>query len=127
MVSLYDIIQYLYPNAAPEMNVTVRNEQIVLWGLAVPRPTPAEIDAARLPVLKNSKRLEMRRAAFQEQDTLLAPGYEDRDYIHVILAALQRNPDPRQGALMTIKQKLDTKLSAVDAATTQADVSVITW
>lgn len=80
-----------------------------------------------LDELKARKRLEIRRAAFAEQDTHLAPGYEDRDYIHIILAALQNKPDPRQNALLNIKTKLDEKIAQINAATTEAAVELVTW
>lgn len=121
---------YMYPyEPVPPMNYEVVSGGITYWNAAVlgPRPTEQQLQDAWLPALKTQKRLEIRRAAFTEQDTYLAPGYEDRDYIHIILAAVQNKPDPRQAALLNIKTKLDSKLAEINAATTEAEVEAVTW
>lgn len=97
-----------------------------VWDEVEQRPRP-RTSAENLEELRDSKYREIRQAAFAEQDTYLAPGYEDRDYIHIILAVMQNKPDPRQNALIDIKTKLDTKIGQINAATTEAEVEAISW
>lgn len=128
MVSLYDIIQRLHPDAEPEMSVEVRGGKITRWGLADPRPTRADLDAARLPALRESKRQEMRRAAFSEMDTHLIDGYPERDLIFIILDKAQGVNDPRLSALADIRERLADKTAYIDdPARTEAELEAVSW
>ena len=127
MVSLYEIIQHLYPDAEPEMNVEVRDGRVLRWELSQPQPTLAELDGAKLPALKDQKLQEVRRAAFGEMDALLMSGYEDRDLIFIILRRSLGDTDPRLARLRTIWDALKAKETIIQAASDEATLGAITW
>ena len=120
MVSLYDVIQYLYPDAAPEMNVQVRDEKITRWGLPSPQPTAGELTDAALPTLKKLKKAEIRARVVSECEALM-PVYE------MIYCVRARIVDPRLVTLDAIAKKGRDLEARVNAAATEADVLVVAW
>ncbi len=97
------------------------------------RPEPGEVwdatsgslrlrtDAERLAVAKAAKRGELYAAFARECGADFGSAW-------VAVGVLAASPtDPRVGALKTRTAKLQTKLAAVEAATTEAEVGLVSW
>ncbi len=119
-MSLYDVIQYLYPGAAPEMNVEVRDEKITRWDLPSPQPTAGQLADAILPALKKLKIAEIRRRVVSDCEVLM-PVYE------MLYCVRARIVDPRLAQMDAIAAKGRTLEARVNAAATEAEVLAVIW
>lgn len=130
-MNISDSIVSLYPEAIFGLDYEVRDlsdgrgPRISAWNETKlgPRPTQAQLDAAALPAAKARRKAELSREATR-RDRALFPDSEDVALEAVLLVGTN---DPRLATMRTIKQTLDARRAAVDAAATEAAVGAVVW
>ncbi len=138
-MGLARLVQHLYPDLEPGEDYRVMQhedgtESLVWLSAATPEPTPEQLAAAELPVVKAKKISEFAAHAIDDLSPLFTDG-AGRDETALLIAshvlkicqALGITPDPRLSQVVSTGEKALQKKAEVEAATTPAEVEGITW
>jgi hypothetical protein len=132
-------LAYLYPDAEPGRDYTVRAVEgsapyIAEWNLPDPQPTEAELEAAGLEVAKVQKVGQMHEAAISELSPLFTDAHGKDELMFVLAAhvkqiceALGIQPDPRLSQVEVVGQKALAMRDEVEAAHTPEELEGISW
>ena len=127
-------LQKLYPSADPASDFKADEGGIIHWNEARlgPRPDRAEIDAARLPALRDARKREMGERARAD----FAAAYPNGGSVERDMMKRKFPVNPRTNRDVEIQDRLLASLQAIDAAGTalgltleqaEAQIRAVAW
>lgn len=137
-MNVIEAIKQIYPNLTHMVDFRVddpgdgNGPRLVMWNNPNPQPTQSQLDAQAVLVAKKEKREQLILAFDAEYDALWTIAGQEigaiKDRI-LFKTAAQRTAaeNVKVTSASNLINKIETKLTDVNNATTQAQVASITW